>query len=325
MELTFIEMFSGIGGFRLGLERAGWRCVWANDIDKYASAVYRRHFGEKELIEGDIRTIDADSIPEHTLLTAGFPCQSFSVAGRRKGFEDARGTLFYDVTRIASAKRPPLLLLENVKGILSIQRGYCFTKILQTLDELGYDVEWQVLNSKYFGVPQNRERVFIIGHLREACTKPIFPIATSFKNTVETSEEGLIVYDGHHKKFTKELGTLTGRENRRGGSWIIMLSHTKANIKQRLQKRFETWTLDGTSTKMAVVDSLKIRRLTPVECERLQGFPDGWTEFGITKDGKTIKISDTQRYRLLGNAVTVNVVEFLGLKLYECLRGFKPC
>jgi len=173
---TFIEMFSGIGGFRLGLERVGWKCVWANDWDKYANTIYKKNFGDKELVEGDITEVEADEIPEHTLLTAGFPCQAFSVAGKRKGFQDTRGTLFFHIARIAEAKRPPLLLLENVKGLLSTQGGYCFARILQTLDELGYDVEWQVLNSKHFGVPQNRERVFIIGHLRGTGGRQVFPI-----------------------------------------------------------------------------------------------------------------------------------------------------
>jgi DNA (cytosine-5)-methyltransferase 1 len=183
MEPTFIEMFCGIGGFRLGLERSGWKCVWANDIDKYACQVYRKNFGDGGLVEGDIRSVDADSIPDHTLLTAGFPCQSFSLAGKRKGFEGTRGTLFYDIARVADAKRPPLLLLENVKGLLSNDKGRTFARILQTLDELGYDVEWQVLNSKYFGVPQNRERVFIIGHLRGTGSRQVFPIGQAVEGT----------------------------------------------------------------------------------------------------------------------------------------------
>src|SRR3990167_5374578 len=163
--MKFIEMFAGIGGFRHGLEKHRFKCVWANEIDKYACKIYRKNFGDKELFEGDIRAVDAISIPDHDLLCAGFPCQSFSIAGKRGGFEDTRGTLFFEIARIASVKRPELLLLENVKGLLSHDSGRTFGTILTTLSDLGYFLEWQVLNSKDFRVPQNRERVFIVGHL----------------------------------------------------------------------------------------------------------------------------------------------------------------
>jgi DNA (cytosine-5)-methyltransferase 1 len=286
MELTFIDMFCGIGGFRLGLERSGWRCVWANDIDRYACQVYRKNFGGRELVEGDIRAVEADNIPDHTLLTAGFPCQSFSLAGKRKGFEDARGTLFYDIARVARAKRPTLLLLENVRGLLSNDGGRTFARILQTLDELGYDVEWQVLNSKHFGVPQNRERVFIVGHLRGAGCGQIFPIAEMSevaRGEAEESEEQVVnCIDANYGRGTDKHGART----------VVAesgLFHSNQSV---------------------MLEGLRLRRLTPVECERLQGFPDGWTE----------GISDTQRYRLLGNAVTVNVVEYLGARLLGCVQ-----
>lgn len=192
-EITFIEMFCGVGGFRLGLESCGrqgqpkyinkennggnpsqpyvgqakFHCIWANDKDKYACQVYRARFGDKELVEGDIRNIATKEIPEFDLLTAGFPCQAFSVAGKRRGFQDqTRGTLFFEICRIARDKRPRFLLLENVKGLLSHESGRTFAIILLSLDELGYDVEWQVLNTKYW-LPQNRERVFIFGIRRE--------------------------------------------------------------------------------------------------------------------------------------------------------------
>jgi len=164
--MKFIELFAGVGGFRLGLERSGHKCVWANEIDKYACKTYRKNFGDKELIEGDIRTIDPVSIPGHDLLCAGFPCQSFSVAGRRRGFEDTRGTLFFEICRIAKACRTPMLLLENVKGLLNHEGGKTFQTILKSLDELRFNCEWIVLNSKNFSVPQNRERVFIVGRAR---------------------------------------------------------------------------------------------------------------------------------------------------------------
>jgi len=267
---TFIEMFSGVGGFRLGLERAGWKCIWANDWNKWANQIYRKNFGESELVEGDVKSVNSNSIPDHTLLTAGFPCQAFSIAGKRKGFEDTRGTLFYDITRIAKAKRSPLLLLENVKGLLSHDKGKTFAVMLQTLDELGYWTEWQVLNSKHFGVPQNRQRVFVVGHLGKRGGRKIFPI-------------------GETSKMDKRIPELKI-------AYCLDSNYWKGATPEHSIKKH---------TRQLVLQQMRIRRLTPVECERLQGFPDKWT------DG----VSDTQRYKLLGNAVTVNVTEFLGKRL----------
>ena len=399
MEPTFIEMFSGIGGVRFGLEPSGWKCVWANDWDKYANIIYKKNFGDKELVENDIKEIEADAIPDHTLLTAGFPCQAFSVAGKRKGFQDTRGTLFFDIARVTSAKRPSLLLLENVKGLLSSQKGYTFCKILQALDELGYDVEWQVLNSKHFGVPQNRERVFIVGHLRGKGGRQIFPIgqATKVANrkkqnrpTVQTEVSSAIHrrYGAGWKAHGQEqviaksaLIHSRGLETRKdgvshalkgglGGSsknfvstqidanyWKgvdrhgqrTMIIVSKIGRGQKYGVHSETCTTlrgmarhnnvpmvvgniypsggeagqihfakgifstvkqgkrGGKAGVPPILDGFRIRRLTPTECERLQGFPDGWTE----------GVSDTQRYKLLGNAVTVNVIEYLGRILLD--------
>jgi len=283
-DLTFIDMFGGIGGGSLGLERAGWKCVWYSDKFESCNIIYEKHYGDIKRDSRPIRQVDAKEVPDHTLLVAGFPCQSFSFAGERKGFEDKRGTLFFDIARIAKVKRPALLLLENVRGLLSTQKGYCFFYILQTLDGLGYDVEWQVLNSKYFGVPQSRPRTYIIGHLRTKPTRQIFPIGED-NSTYFPNEED--------------------KEKR-----LILLSHTKANIKQREQQRTDTWTLDTSSSKMGIYEGNRIRIFTPLERERLQGFPDGWTS----------GLSDTERYKVLGNAMTVNVMEFLGKRLIECLN-----
>jgi len=283
-ELPFIEMFSGIGGFRLGLEYSNWKCVWANDWDKWANKIYKKNFSDGELIEGNIRTIDASSIPNHTLLTAGFPCEAFSIAGKRKGFEDTRGTLFYDVARITKVKKPLLILLENVKGLLNHDKGRTFARILQTLDEMGYWIEWQVFNSKRFGVPQSRGRLFIVGHSRKKRTKPIFPV-TQNDGRMEKSIKK--VWDGRYKlkkdySYSNRLYSIHG----------ISPTIVKAGGGRHIPQFFE----------------IK-RRLTPTECERLQGFPDGWTE----------GLSDTQRYNVLGNAVTVNVIKILGSKLRKCI------
>ena len=332
-----IELFSGIGGFRLGFEKNEWKTVWANDNDKYACQIYRKNFGNNELIEGNIRAIDADSIPNHDLLTAGFPCQSFSNAGKRKGFKENRGTLFFEIARIASVKRPALLLLENVKGLLNHDKGRTFAKILQTLDELGYDVEWQMLNSKHFGVPQNRERVFIVGHLRGTSTRQIFPVGkVSEVSSAETNSE----------PESKQASTLESSygKNKSLSNMIVQACLTPDRINKRQNgRRFKedgepSFTLTGQDVHGVAIASAidcdgylrsgarprdengkplllpigyrRIRRLTPVECERLQGFPDGYTDW----------ISDTQRYKTLGNAVTVNVTDWLSKKLNENWR-----
>lgn len=275
--MDFIELFAGIGGFRYGLERAGdFKCVWANDIDRYASAIYRYRFGNKELFEGDIRTVEAATIPDHDLIVGGFPCQSFSIAGKRGGFEDTRGTLFFEICRIARTKRTKYLFLENVKGLLNHNKGKTFETIIRTLDELGYDCEWQVLNSKNYGVPQNRERVFIVASLRGERRFQVFPIGEA-DNKYEELE------------LTREpvIGCLRARGEEDMHSGLNLIS-TKSNI----------------------------RRLTPIECERLQGFPDNFTKYGIM-NGKQVEISDSQRYKCCGNAVTTNVITEIGKKLAQ--------
>ena len=236
----------------------GPACVGYSEIDKYAIKIYEKYFNHKNY--GDVRKIDIGTLPDFDLLVGGFPCQSFSVAGKRKGFKDTRGTLFFEIARIVAAKKPRLLFLENVKGLLSHQQGRTFGTILATLDELGYDLQWEVLNSKDHGVPQNRERVFIIGHLRGTTRPKVFP--------VKTNDEG------NREQHVSEQETSRGVRN-------------MSDLKSRWRH------------------TMRIRKLTPVECERLQGFPDGWT------DG----VSDTQRYKTLGNAVTVNAVQAVAKKL----------
>lgn len=172
--MKFYDAFGGIGGFRLGLERAGHQCVGYCDNDKYAVKCYNQQFGETHE-PTDVRTLNADNLPDFDLLCGGFPCQPFSMAGKRQGFNEERGTLFHELVRLAEARKPPHLLFENVKGLLSAQEGYCFAYILQRLGELGYIVEWEVLDSSRFGVPQHRERVFIHG-FREERGREIFPL-----------------------------------------------------------------------------------------------------------------------------------------------------
>lgn len=157
---TYVSLFSGIGGFEQALNKLGGTCVFASEIDKFAAKAYETLYGEAP--NGDITQIEAGDIPEHDLLVGGFPCQAFSVAGKRGGFEDARGTLFFEIARIAAEKQPKVLLLENVKGLVGHDKGRTLDTIVKTLNDIGYRVDFEVLNSKYFGVPQNRERIFIV-------------------------------------------------------------------------------------------------------------------------------------------------------------------
>lgn len=179
-EMKFIDLFSGIGGFRLGMESVGHKCIGFCEIDKFARKSYKSIFQTEGEIEfHDIRDVSDDEFKKLRgkvdVICGGFPCQAFSIAGRRLGFEDTRGTLFFEIARATKQIQPRFLFLENVKGLLNHDKGRTFTTILTTLDELGFDVEWQVLNSKDFGVPQNRERVFIIGHSRKKGTRLLFP------------------------------------------------------------------------------------------------------------------------------------------------------
>lgn len=175
---TYLSLFSGIGAPEITLEQLGWECVGYSEIDKHAIKIYEKQFPNHKNY-GDVTKINTDNLPEFDMLVGGFPCQTFSIAGKRAGFNDTRGTMFFEIARIAKAKRPRVILLENVKGLTNHDEGRTFRTIIATLDELGYDVQWQVLNSKNFGVAQNRERVFVVGHLRGTSRPEVFPIVSS--------------------------------------------------------------------------------------------------------------------------------------------------
>ena len=205
-------MFAGIGGFRAGLARAGgFQCVGHCEIDKYADASYRaiHDIREEERYYPDAREIDPRDLPDFDLLCGGFPCQAFSLAGRRKGFDDARGTLFFEIARLAEARRPAYLLLENVPGLLNHDSGRTFAAILATLSDLGYCVEWSVLNSKHFGVPQSRKRVFLICYLDPRCAGKILPVPGGHgKALVQLlgGSQGYRVYDPEGVACTQTAG-----------------------------------------------------------------------------------------------------------------------
>lgn len=345
MGIKYASLFSGIGGFEKGIEQASEivgvnaECVFASEIDKFAQQTYTKHFGS-EYLHGDITKIDGESVPDIDFLVGGFPCQAFSIAGKRKGFDDCRGTLFFDIARIMRAKKPKVVLLENVKGLLNHDKGNTFRTILSTLDELGYDAEWQVLNSKNHGVPQNRERVFIVGHLRGHCRGQVFPLGEETCRIDERASKTPIVRcltagghsGGMHSSMTLISHSLyprsstTGKggtghlQKEDGSTYCLDTGNTQAiEIKavltpDRLNKRQNGRRIkeDGEPSftvtaqdRHGVMIGSNIRRLTPIECERLQGFPDNWTE----------EVSNTQRYKQLGNSVTVNVIEAIMIKI----------
>jgi len=337
MEVKYFSMFSGIRGFELGIRRANICrsnrnpevkskvtpiksmeecqqsvgllgnnadsnnrsqaiCVGYSEIDKYAIQIYQKHF-KGHTNYGDCTKIKWEDVPIFDLLVGGFPCQSFSIAGTRKGFRDTRGTLFFEIARCLREKQPRLVLLENVKGLLSHNKGSTYFTILSTLDELGYDCEWQVLNSKNFGVPQNRERVFIVGHLRGGRRPKVFPVGENSNKTIKQLNQPVHSNDRVYgiNGMSPALNTMQG-------------GNRQPFIKYRFNGEWKTMDIAPTFRQRAgqgehLVNG--IRRLTPVECERLQGFPDGWTA----------GVSDTQRYKCLGNAVTVNVIETIVSKL----------
>ena len=375
--MKFLDLFAGIGGFRLGMESAGHECIGFCEIDKFARASYKAIHDTKGEIElHDITTVSDESIRRIgrvDIICGGFPCQAFSIAGARRGFEDTRGTLFFEIARFASILRPKYLLLENVKGLLNHDGGATFETILGALDELGYNVEWQILNSKDFGVPQNRERVFIVGHLRGECTRRVFPLSKSgrqansikkqYSNTITTrygNSQGAGAYivesksqkvrsignihpsgngmNGEVYESTGLAPTLT--TNKGEGVKIIQRAHgynqggehdiaptltSNSYQENNLVKvvdfynkitKDEVGTLTssgGGSTVRAgsfgITDGYRIRKLTPRECWRLQGFPD-WA-FDKAQEVN----SNSQLYKQAGNSVTVNVIAAIAKEL----------
>ncbi|WP_105158132.1 DNA cytosine methyltransferase [Streptococcus suis] len=340
--MKFLDLFAGIGGFRLGMERAGHECVGFCEIDQFARKSYKAiHDTEGEFEFHDITRVTDESvrgIGRVDVICGGFPCQAFSIAGKRAGFEDTRGTLFFEIARFASILRPKYLFLENVTGLLNHDNGNTFETILGALDELGYDAEWQVFNSKNFGVPQNRERVFIIGHLRGAGGRAIFPFGRGDKeigslqgqstNTItarygEAQGSGSYIIEGQQPKIIQRghgynqggehdtAPTLTSnswQENNHVKVYDFYNRKTKDEVGTLTASGHQGNTKAGT---FGILDGIRIRKLTPRECWRLQGFPD-WAF-----DRAQAVNSNSQLYKQAGNSVTVNVIEAIARKLEE--------
>lgn len=413
MSIKYLDMYSGIGGFRSALDAlGGFECVGFCEIDPYAKRAYETLYDTKgERYFEDARNIDPDDLPDIDLICAGFPCQSFSIAGKQRGFDDTRGTLFFEVARIAAAKRPALLFLENVRNLLSHDKGRTFETILEVLDDIGYDVSWTVLNSANFGVPQSRNRVFITGFLRGRCAGEIFAFSQTNPKTLEQrlpGREGNRVYaaDGLAITQTSSAGGFAGRTglyvipiksktksgyqlalpydsidtayadmNSRRGRVGAELAHTlttsstqavylidmnespkltelarcitarqDSGISKRKAEHSgvlvivkevtpdEIKELNGIKAEESNTDKTVgllilsneeghqfigyIRKLTPRECWRLQGFTDA--QFDKVK---SVGISDSQLYKMAGNAVTVPAVFAVARELKRIFYG----
>lgn len=404
VEKTFVDLFAGVGGFRLGMEAAGHKCVGYVEIDKYARTSYNAiHQTEGEFKGHDITSISDDvirSIGRVDIITGGFPCQAFSVAGKRRGFEDTRGTLFFEIMRWATVLKPETLFLENVPGLLSHDEGITFETILRKMDEAGYDAEWDCLNACHFGVPQSRERIFLVGHSRKGRRRKVFPIercneqanlerikkinrinnhsqvlfskseeAFSFVQkttcipilspereekrqngrrfktqgepafTITAQDRHGIIVSGElegtgreqsnrvysEKGLAPTLTTMQGggqepkvllvREATKKGYAEaakydgINLSMPESETRRGRVAKQMTSTLDTGCQQGVVVEEIRIRKLTPRECWRLQGFPD-WAFDAAAKVN-----SNSQLYKQAGNSVAIPVIVAIAERL----------
>lgn len=362
-QLTFIDFFSGIGGFRLGFESAGHKCAGSCEKDKFAIKSYRAMFNtEGEWFADDVAAIASSDIPYADIWTFGFPCQDISVAGHQKGLGGERSGLYFKILDLVKGKeegdKPRWLVAENVKNLLSIGGGWDFLTVLSEMDEAGYDVQWQVLNSKDFGVPQNRERVFIVGHLRTDGGRKVLPVegenALALKQIVGGAQ-GYRVYDPGGLSCT--LASEAGGVGAKTGLYLInkngdgiryrndfncldanyfkgldahqartgvlearpVLTPDRKEKRQNGRRMKEAgepmFTLTGQDRHGIAIAgdgcgcSSRIRRLTPRECFRLQGFPDE-----LFEKARAVN-SDSQLYKQAGNAVTVNVAFAIASRL----------
>lgn len=310
-EFTFIDLFAGIGGFRLAFESVGGNCVFSSEWDKLAAQTYEANFGHRP--EGDITEIPAASIPDHDILTAGFPCQPFSIAGVTKhnalgnahGFEHStQGTLFFDVARIIKAKRPRAFLLENVKNLLSHNKGQTFSVIKQTLeDELGYHVYPELLDAKSL-VPQHRERIYLIGFREDIDFNlpPLPELQPKFKDILEPEVDAKYTLTNHLWKYLRDYADKHRAKGNGFGFGLTNLDGVARTLSARYYK-------DGSEILIPQGEGMNPRRLTPRECARLMGFPEDFK----------IVVSDTRAYKQFGNSVVMPVVQHIAREMIKCL------
>lgn len=313
---NFIDLFAGLGGFRIALESLGGKCIYSNEWDVHAQQVYSENFGE--IPEGDITKVDEKTIPEHDILCAGFPCQAFSISGKQRGFEDSRGTLFFDVARIVKEKKPKIVFMENVKNFSTHDNGRTLEVVKNTMEELGYSFHQRVLNAVDFGIPQKRERIYMVCFRKDLnFAKFNFPKPFELTKHVEDfllNDDQLVeslyvdredtyynsVDDNQHKNTSIRLGIVN-----KGGQGERIYSTKGIAI---------TLSANGggvfAKTGGYLVNG-RPRKLHPRECARIMGFPDSYK----------IASSNNQAYKQFGNSVVIDVLQLIGMKIGDSIKG----
>lgn len=313
---TFIDLFAGLGGFRLALESLGAKCVYSNEWDPSVQKVYARNFGD--MPEGDITQVDACEIPDHDILCAGFPCQAFSISGKKRGFEDSRGTLFFDVARIVKAKRPKIIFMENVKNFASHDNGRTLAVVRETVEQLGYDFYQRVLNSVNYGVPQKRERIYMLGFRNDLNVvnfeypKP-FPLTRHVEDVLLDDEEQVkdLYVDRPDTYFkTKEDAEYSDKPIRLGivnkggqGERIYSVKGIAVTLSAYGGGAFA-------KTGGYLVHG-RTRKLHPRECARIMGYPDSYQ---ICKERN-------QAYKQFGNSVVIDVLQMIGQEIGKAVSS----
>jgi len=339
--MKIIDLFSGIGGFSLGFQRAGYQFTehYFSEIDKHAIANYKHNFPHAKYI-GDITTLHGGDFTDIDIITFGSPCQDFSLAGRRAGLKGAKSSLIEYAIALIAHIRPGIFIWENVKGAFSSNAGADFWAIIQAFANIGgYRLEWQLLNTSWV-LPQNRERIYLIGHLAGRSVPGVFPIGkndklldrkarkkgwrsgnfkTSLARTITSRYHKMGSYDTYI--VPKVAATLTGVGHSGGlhsDMTVIQLNPSKESNGRQPYQQNRVFDVRGISPALTRHNSnyaiSRMRRLTEIECERLQGFPDNWTQYG-DYNGAIKPIAKTQRYKLIGNAVTVDIVELIAKRL----------
>lgn len=311
--LRFIDLFCGMGGFRIAFEKTGAKCVFSSDIDKFAQETYEMNFNETP--SGDITTVDAKDIPDHEILCAGFPCQPFSMAGKRLGFEDTRGTLFFEVARILKEKKPIAFILENVKGLTNHDNGKTLEVMLSTLSELGYDCKYAILNAKDYNVPQNRERWYCVG-VRKNSNTSINDFSFPGKKPLEIKLENIIesnITSNDYKisqRCSENIESFVKTKDIEVTPYTLAYDirpsrchFVKGDISNCLTAKMGT----GGNNVAVVIEQQ--RKLTERECLRLMGYPDSYQ----VKKG-------CQTYKQIGNSVAVPVVYDIALELVKTIN-----
>lgn len=298
-QLTVLSLFSGIGGFDLGLQNAGMKVTAMCEIDKYCQIILKKNF-PNSIIHTDVKEVKYET-GTVDIICGGFPCQDVSIAGTRKGFNGTRSSLWFEFARIITEVRPQWVIIENVPGLLSSNNGQDFGTIINFLDKSGYGVGWKILSTEEFGLPQQRNRIYIIASFRTQCAcSLLFKQENLHKNTATSKTKK----QNHSTRFRSSTETNSGNKlNIQDLIWSI--AHSSDIVRIYKNQNVIPTLVARMGTGGNNVPLVGLRKLTPIECERLQGFPENWTA----------GISDAQRYKQLGNAVSVPIAEWIGKQI----------